>query len=236
MSFLSKFKTSCLAIGLVVLVTEAHAGILTFDLNGSYASNENPAVSLTPNGGTLGATGYTFAKNQGLSINLGGTLSTYTIDIKFDFSSLSGGYQKILDYSNLVSDQGLYVLGTQINLYSLGGSGQGIIAAGPPVVDVTISRDAAGAMTVLLNGVNQFGPLTDASGAYAGSILTFFQDDIATGTNEAGPGFVDQIIINGSAISSSVPEPSTWAMLLLGFTGIGFMAYRRKSKSALMAA
>jgi hypothetical protein len=33
-----------------------------------------------------------------------------------------------------------------------------------------------------------------------------------------------------------VPEPSTWAMLLLGFAGIGFMAYRRNSKPALMAA
>jgi hypothetical protein len=28
----------------------------------------------------------------------------------------------------------------------------------------------------------------------------------------------------------------TWAMMLLGFAGIGFMAYRRKSKPALMAA
>ncbi len=37
-------------------------------------------------------------------------------------------------------------------------------------------------------------------------------------------------------VNSSVPEPSTWAMLLLGFAGIGFMAYRRKSKPALMAA
>jgi hypothetical protein len=33
-----------------------------------------------------------------------------------------------------------------------------------------------------------------------------------------------------------VPEPSTWAMLLLGFAGIGFMTYRRKSKPAFMAA
>ena len=35
---------------------------------------------------------------------------------------------------------------------------------------------------------------------------------------------------------SDVPEPSTWAMMILGFAGIGFMAYRRKSKSALMTA
>ncbi len=36
--------------------------------------------------------------------------------------------------------------------------------------------------------------------------------------------------------TASVPEPSTWAMMLLGFAGIGFMAYRRKAKPALMAA
>jgi PEP-CTERM motif len=32
-----------------------------------------------------------------------------------------------------------------------------------------------------------------------------------------------------------VPEPSTWAMMILGFVGLAFMAYRRKSKPALMA-
>ena len=37
------------------------------------------------------------------------------------------------------------------------------------------------------------------------------------------------------AATSAVPEASTWAMMILGFAGIGFMAYRRKSKPALMA-
>jgi PEP-CTERM motif len=37
--------------------------------------------------------------------------------------------------------------------------------------------------------------------------------------------------------ASAVPEPSTWAMMALGFAGIGFVAYRRKlTKPALMAA
>jgi hypothetical protein len=31
-------------------------------------------------------------------------------------------------------------------------------------------------------------------------------------------------------------KSSTWAMMLLGFAGLGFMAYRRKSKRASMAA
>jgi PEP-CTERM motif len=35
---------------------------------------------------------------------------------------------------------------------------------------------------------------------------------------------------------SAVPEPSTWAMMILGFAGIGFVAYRRKAKPTLMAA
>lgn len=41
--------------------------------------------------------------------------------------------------------------------------------------------------------------------------------------------------LNGEQVAA-VPEPSTWAMMLLGFAGVGFMAYRRKSKPALMAA
>jgi hypothetical protein len=35
---------------------------------------------------------------------------------------------------------------------------------------------------------------------------------------------------------SAVPEPSTWAMMILGFCGFGFMAYRRKNRVALCPA
>jgi hypothetical protein len=35
-------------------------------------------------------------------------------------------------------------------------------------------------------------------------------------------------------LTAAVPEPSTWAMMLLGFAGLGVMAYRRKSKPLLM--
>jgi hypothetical protein len=39
-----------------------------------------------------------------------------------------------------------------------------------------------------------------------------------------------------TSLTSPVPEPSTWAMMVLGFAGVGFAAYRRKSRLALMAA
>jgi PEP-CTERM motif len=51
---------------------------------------------------------------------------------------------------------------------------------------------------------------------------------------------VDEVIISGSGsaflhdntqIDPAVPEPSTWAMMLLGFAGLGFLAYRRQEKT-----
>ena len=35
---------------------------------------------------------------------------------------------------------------------------------------------------------------------------------------------------------AAVPEPSTWIMMIAGFAGLGFMAYRRKAKPALAIA
>ena len=58
-----------------------------------------------------------------------------------------------------------------------------------------------------------------------------------------GSGVLGNTSFNGTGLDfstitittqSAVPEPSTWAMMILGFAGIGFMAYRRKSKPALM--
>lgn len=42
---------------------------------------------------------------------------------------------------------------------------------------------------------------------------------------------------NGSDMSdvltvTAIPEPSTWAMMILGFVGVGFMAYRRRNQTA----
>jgi hypothetical protein len=46
------------------------------------------------------------------------------------------------------------------------------------------------------------------------------------------PGW-EIIVLSGHGLLTitAVPEPSTWTMMILGFAGIGFMAYRRKSGS-----
>jgi hypothetical protein len=96
--------------------------------------------------------------------------------------------------------------------------------------------------TIFLNGVNtgitngNFGflsPFAINSGFANGiNTLTFQIQDF-------GPPLafrVDNISGTADALTAAVPEPSTWAMMILGFAGVGFIAYRRKAKQASVAA
>jgi len=40
----------------------------------------------------------------------------------------------------------------------------------------------------------------------------------------------------GTLAITAVPEPSTWAMMILGFFGVGFLAYRRRNQSTAIQA
>jgi hypothetical protein len=87
---------------------------------------------------------------------------------------------------------------------------------------------------------------TDASG-YAGPNTSFaninaaqtvgdvfFTGGLADGAS-AYFSLEDQIDVssfNGGITVGGVPEPSTWAMMLLGFAGLGFLAHRRSKKTA----
>jgi len=50
--------------------------------------------------------------------------------------------------------------------------------------------------------------------------------------NLANPFFGQRDVLTISAVSA-VPEPSTWAMMILGFASVGLVAYRRKRALAM---
>lgn len=57
--------------------------------------------------------------------------------------------------------------------------------------------------------------------------------------DHSNPGaFIIAVSETGGAtvIATAVPEASTWTMMILGFFGLGFMAYRHKNQTAFNAA
>jgi hypothetical protein len=88
-------------------------------------------------------------------------------------------------------------------------------------------------------GVTNIAPLTD-DGHFDNSVCLIQSAGICNTTElytTASPEYTELLAFGYDPIGvGAVPEPSTWAMMILGFAGIGFMAYRRKSKPALMAA
>jgi hypothetical protein len=92
------------------------------------------------------------------------------------------------------------------------------------VDSVTGSQLAA----ALVFGVNGFGSQTSANDNQWFNIrdtvgpIVFFTASSTTNAFEFDMG-------------SSVPEPSTWAMMMLGFVGLGYAAFRRSAKARALA-
>jgi len=113
---------------------------------------------------------------------------------------------------------------------------------------VLLYSGAAGAVT---NGQLNF----DLTGAFSydpskGNLLLTVKSDLSYGdlfldvdsttsaTNSrfsAYPYDWNEGLVTGFNVSA-VPEPSTWAMLILGFAGVGVLAYRRRSQTTLTMA
>ena len=70
------------------------------------------------------------------------------------------------------------------------------------------------------------------SGDPASGIIDFGFEDSGETFSASGVDFLEPTQV----LASSVPEPSTWAMMILGFAGLGFAGYRRaKSGTAAVA-
>ncbi|QND70480.1 PEP-CTERM sorting domain-containing protein [Tardiphaga robiniae] len=107
--------------------------------------------------------------------------------------------------------------GTQFYTITLA-DGRAFNVSGGQIFDfLQYFADGAGSFTVTgiseQTGLDPNNPFAFAAG------VTFTRDGIFTGT-------MDPLV-------AGVPEPSTWAMMILGFGGVGFMAYRKHREQNL---
>jgi hypothetical protein len=101
------------------------------------------------------------------------------------------------------------------------------------VLDAEVTDNAGNHLTSLLDGMDFFFNL--APPLYGFSYNPSADDDalIQLGTNPGDLLEADIANVTVTVSSSSpVPEPSTWAMMLIGFAGFGAFAYRRKGVTA----
>lgn len=92
-----------------------------------------------------------------------------------------------------------------------------------PTVINGFNPSASSGPNFFISFYDQFGNL----GALSGTSGVIAFDD---GGNPTDADY-DDLVVRFTV--SAVPELTTWAMLLLGFAGMGFLAYRRRSKLAL---
>jgi len=227
---------------LIALSLLFHAGQASASLVHDYELNNSLAdalggPSLVNNGATLGANGLTFGANQGPSLsNALSNTGVYSIQIGVSIDSIIGdrnnGYVKLIDFNDRTSDLGFYNRSGHLNFYNFTEGPLTPITAGTEF-DALLTRDAAGNVSGYFNGNLQF-TFLDSSGAAifsaANDIIHFLRDDSVTGFQESTSGFLDYIRIYDSAITpgSTVPEPSSMALLGLGGLGLAVAAYRRR--------
>jgi hypothetical protein len=128
------------------------------------------------------------------------------------FSLATASYGGIFDAVLTIGSSGVDTLGYSEYLI-LDGSGQ---------VSNWFFFLHEGNLTILTKGkdITQQGPY-------------FYRDYEDLATTRGGFTLVDNYNHPGTWAAphiSAVPEPSTWAMMILGFAGVGFMAYRSKNQ------
>lgn len=182
----------------------------------------------------------------GLTFDSTGLLTPdkYSVALKFEFLDRPGAWRRIIDVEGRQSDNGFYVdPGNNLDVFPISGSGVPFTTGEYHTVILTV--DTSGT----LNNVHAYidglaGSLEATTNIMAisntGLVNLFLDNVVAGGQFEWSEARIAQAdFYNGIlgqqdviVITGGVPEPATWAMMLLGFGGLGAMMRRRRAQAA----
>ena len=134
--------------------------------------------------GTTGDGVYTFAAGQGLELAKPGVKDDYALEIVFKFDDVDS-WQKVLDFKNRETDEGLYVYDGQLQFYDVAIGGQ--LFAGQEYT-VRLERNSINRIVAAhLNGAKiwEFADAEDLA-VFGDAPAYFFVDDNQTMAEQAG--------------------------------------------------
>ena len=166
---------------------------------------------IVSNGGALGATGYSFDPNQGLSLSGVVDTTTYSIEMVFrvDDINANGIVTKLLDFADLMTDAGWYA-GSDLETPIIVGeltfftpsqgftrSGASQVLQNDQIAHLVVTRDGASTEVVgYVDGIEIlrfFDDLAEAALSGPNNIVHFLIDDDQSSQEEASAGFVNYI-------------------------------------------
>lgn len=177
-----------------------------------YASNTGGSIfKITPSGALTTLVTNAGGGVDGLTVNAAGTIVYAEV----------GGHIKGFDTTS-----GMQVFDS------------GAIAGGPDGTAIGLTGAIANELFVNTNGgtvvqidLNTLAQTTILTGGSRGDFVTVdpLTDSLLITQTDS---LLRLTPINGT-FTGSVPEPSTWAMMIIGFAGISFLAYRRRNSASL---
>ena len=230
-------KSLLLSVGLIALASGAHAQLFTFGATFTVTTENSPASG--------GSNTVTFT--PGVSQSLDGGAGNLVIDVVatagkewavFNYQTANGGALSLGSQDWSIEQIGIptAVATNYIADFTQWlGPNDGTITQTGGIFGQTIGNTPVPGFSGNGEGNSGFvapfpaGPLPQL-GAFADTFQI-----VINGLNGVSPSGFRQALEFEAQTPSATPEPQTWAMMLIGFTGLGFVAFKRRKERATIA-